>query len=105
MGIMNRGIVDGQLVQNRALIEGKNTVPFYTIKNLKTNKEKEVLCSFEELQAMLKKNKNLVQGFSIPVIGEQRMGSGKQNKPPEAFRDILRNIKKHHPRSTVNTFD
>lgn len=52
-----------------------------------------------ELDEFLENNKDLTCVPSAPLIGYTNLP-----KPPDHFRDRLREIKKTHRRSTINTF-
>jgi hypothetical protein len=78
-------------------------MPFYNIRNKPTGHEWQELCSWSELQQLLEKFPEFELLPSRPNFGDPiRMGI---TKPPESFRDLLRNMKKHKPRSRINTFD
>jgi len=66
-------------------------MPLYTLKNTKTKDEKEVECSWNELQEKLKANPDLVQGLTTPgFIGARRDMIG---QTPSGFKDHLGRIK------------
>ena len=82
-------------------------MPTYKFLNTETNEEFEEFMSISEMTKFLEENKHITQLVNgAPAIGDVvRLGL---KKPDNAFRDILRNVKKEHSRgvsrSTVNTF-
>lgn len=64
-------------------------MPFYTIKNVKTNEHYNVDCTYSELQKILK-NSDLVQGSSAPLL----VGGVKDmfGKTPDVFKDLTKTI-------------
>ena len=82
-------------------------MPTYLFKNLNTDEEIELFLSITEREEYLANNPHMVQMLNgSPAIGDSiRLGL---RKPDSAFRDRLKEIKKHHSRgltdSTVNTF-
>ena len=77
-------------------------MPKYTFVNTKTNKVTEDFMSISEMETYLEENPHIRQEIGTPLI-VSGVSSGK-NKPDSGFRDILKTIKKRHPRSTVNTY-
>jgi hypothetical protein len=82
-------------------------MPLFQFLNNETGETFEDMMSNSEKEIFLKENTHIVQTLSSPAIGDSvRLGLV---KPPNSFRDILRNIKKKHSqgftRSTINTFD
>lgn len=75
-------------------------MPNYTIRNKKTGKSKIETMTISEMEQFEKDNPQEEVMCGTPLIHSGR-GMG---KPPDSFRDILRNVKKKHRRSTVNTF-
>lgn len=66
-------------------------LPTYTIKEKKTGKQREVVCSHSELIELLEKNPDLEQGLAAP-----RMVSGTKDvraRTPDGFKDVLSRIK------------
>ena len=43
-------------------------MPTYTIRNKEFGTEKDIFCTYDELQEMLKKNKQLVHVLSAPAL-------------------------------------
>ena len=43
-------------------------MPSYTLRNIKTKAEKDVICSWAALQKMLKADDNLIQKLALPKI-------------------------------------
>lgn len=69
-------------------------MPIYTLKDLQTEEEWDVVCSWDELKAQLDENPNLQQVLvPLKIIGN-RMGNSDM-KVPDGFKDLLKNkIKK-----------
>lgn len=67
-------------------------MPTYTLKDLKTNQEWDIVCSFEDLQKTLDELPNVKQVLKAPQIIGGRMGN-KDMKVPEGFKDLKRKIK------------
>jgi hypothetical protein len=82
-------------------------MPSYTFKNLDTEEVITTVMSISEREDFLKSNPNMQQVIhSAPALGDSiRMGL---RKPPDSFRDVLKEIKKKHSKgwtkSTINTF-
>ena len=68
-------------------------MPQYTVKDLKTNSQWDVTCSYEELQEMLDNTPDLVKVLSAPNFS---YGGTKDNvtKAGREWRDLLGTIKK-----------
>ena len=67
-------------------------MPTYTLKDIKTNKEWDVRCSYNDLQSKLDANPNIVQVMTAPALV-----SGVRSNLARAgseWRDLLGNIKK-----------
>ncbi len=77
-------------------------MPTYTLENTKTGEVTTEIMSWSALEQHLAENPHIKHVIGAPptVSG---VSSGK-NKPDSGFRDILKTIKKRHPRSTVNTY-
>lgn len=73
-------------------------MPTYTFEHKKTGKQHDVVMPYSELDKYLSDNPSLFQVFKFGGF------SGGTGKPDEGFRDILREIKKANPGSTVETF-
>jgi hypothetical protein len=69
-------------------------MPVYTLKNLQTEEEWDVVCSWDELKTTLEEDSNLQQVLKpLKIIGG-RMGNSDM-KVPDGFKDLLKNkIKK-----------
>lgn len=77
-------------------------MPTYTFRNNDTGEEIEELMSIAEMEQFLRKNKNFQQVlFPVGIADPTRLGL---RKPDSNFRDVLKNIKSKHRRSTVNTW-
>jgi maltose-binding protein MalE len=82
-------------------------MPSYTFKNLHTNEEFTAIMSMNEREEFVANNPHMQQVIhSAPALGDSiRLG---RQKPPDSFRDVLREIKKKHSKgitkSTINTW-
>jgi hypothetical protein len=77
-------------------------MPKYTFENTETGEVYEDFMSISAMETLLAENPHIKQIIGAPLI-VTGVASGR-NKPDSGFRDILKTIKKRHPRSTVNTF-
>jgi hypothetical protein len=69
-------------------------MPVYTLKNLQTEEEWDVVCSWNELKSTLEEDSNLQQVLKPLKIISGRMGNSDM-KVPDGFKDLLKNkIKK-----------
>lgn len=79
-------------------------MPTYSFLNNETNEEYTEFMSISELEEYLKTNPNITQ----TVNGAPMLVGGVGGKPDNAFRDLLKNMKKKHSqgitRSSINTF-
>ena len=75
-------------------------IPTYSFRNRETGEEFEKFLKISEREEFLEQNPNLEQTLKCAP----GVSYNDAKKPDEGFRDILRNIKKHHPRGDVNTF-
>lgn len=73
-------------------------MPTYNFKNINTNEEFEVTMKISDLDAYKEAHPELIQFISKPpAIGDSvRLGL---RKPDAGFRDVLKNVKQHHPGS------
>lgn len=77
-------------------------MPTYTFINKKTGKETTEFMSISEMENTLKENNNSILKLSSPaIVDPTRLGL---RKPDHGFRDKLKEIKKKHIRSTINTW-
>lgn len=83
-------------------------MPNYTFRNNETDEVFDITMSISERDQYVQNNPHLTQLITgAPSIGDpHRLG---RKKPDEGFRDVLRNIKSHHPgsrktKSTINDF-
>lgn len=84
-------------------LNGKVHMPTYTLKDLKTNDQWEVICSWSELQTILNEQPDVKQVLVAPKIVSSRMGNSDM-KVPDGFKDLQKRIKKGSGRgNTVNT--
>jgi hypothetical protein len=77
-------------------------MPKYTFENTQTGEVYDDFMSISAMETLLAENSHIKQVLGTPLI-VSGVSSGR-NKPDSGFRDILKTIKKRHPRSTVNTF-
>ena len=73
-------------------------MPTYTFENIENGERFDKILSMAERQEYLEKNPNIKQLIvSPPAIGDSvRLGL---RKPDDSFRDVQKNVKKHHPGS------
>ena len=78
-------------------------MPIYSVMNKDTEEVFEVNMKFAELEQYLKEQPNLTQVFTkFPGVGDSvRLG---MRKPDDGFRDVLRNVKHHHKKDSINTW-
>jgi hypothetical protein len=80
-------------------------MPTYTFINKKTQEISEHVMKISEYDDFLKKNTHLQRHFVAdnPAL-VSRVEIGKNSKPSEGFRDLLKQIKKSNRGSDFNTF-
>ena len=67
-------------------------MPTYTLRDIKTNNEWDVVCSYDELQTILDELPDVIKVLSTPKIVT---GVGSlHSKVPDGFKDKLKQIKK-----------
>jgi hypothetical protein len=79
-------------------------MPIYSVMDRNTNEVFEVNMKFTEFEQYLKENSdNIKQVFTkFPATGDPvRLG---KVKPDDGFRDVLRNVRHHHKKDSINTF-
>lgn len=78
-------------------------MPIYSVMNKDTEEVFEVNMKFTEFEQYLKDQPNLIQVFNkFPALGDSvRLGL---RKPDDGFRDVLKNVKHHHKKDSVNTW-
>jgi len=77
-------------------------MPLYTFKDKDTGEISSEIMSFLDREKYLEENKNLQLCLATPGFADPHtMG---RIKPDDNFRDLLRETKKAHKGSTVNTF-
>lgn len=77
-------------------------MPKYIFENTETGEVHGDFMSISAMESYLAENTHIRQVLSAPPIVSGVVSS--KNKPDSGFRDILKTIKKRHPRSTVNEF-
>ncbi len=78
-------------------------MPIYSAMNRDTDEVFEVNMKFTEFEQYLNDNTNITQVFTkFPALGDSvRLG---MRKPDDGFRDVLRNVKHHHKKDSINTW-
>lgn len=78
-------------------------MPNYSMRNNQTQEEFEVTLKYSELETYLKENPHIKQIFTrFPGTCDSiRLGI---RKPDDNFRDVLRNVRHHHKKDSINTF-
>ncbi len=78
-------------------------MPIYSMRNNRTQEEFEVTLKYSELEIYLKENSDIQQIFTkFPGTGDSvRLGI---RKPDDNFRDVLKNVKHHHKKDSINTW-
>jgi hypothetical protein len=80
-------------------------MPTYTFKNENTGELEEHIIKMSEYDEFVKNNPHLKRSYSsdVPnIVGGVYVGNS--SKPDEGFRDVLRQVKKNHRGSKINTF-
>ena len=78
-------------------------MPTYSFRDNNTGREFNDTMSISQLEVYLKENDHIEQIITVaPALADPTRLSIR--KPDQGFRDHLRRIKKHHRRSTVNTW-
>lgn len=79
-------------------------MPTYNFKNKKTGDQWQEMMSNSEREKLLNDNPDIIQLLINPVSLGDPVTLGFK-KPDDSFRDVLKEIKKHHPRGGgINTF-
>ncbi len=76
-------------------------MPFYNVLNKKTKKTVVQEMTISEMVAMLKADDNLDVVPSATPAMEARLGASMM-KPSEGFKDVLRDIKRRNPGTTID---
>jgi hypothetical protein len=73
------------------------------MRNNETQEEFEITLKYSELEIYLKANPDIQQIFTkFPGTGDSvRLGI---RKPDDNFRDVLKNVKHHHKKDSINTW-
>jgi len=77
-------------------------MPTYNFENIETGEVVTDMMTIAQMEQHLKNNSNLRLMIGLPQIVSGV--ESKRNKPPESFRDLLKNIKKHNRGSTMNVW-
>ena len=72
-------------------------MPTYTIQNKEFGTEKDIFCTYNELQEMLKKNKQLVHVLSAPAL----VGDHVVKRMDGGMKDTFSRIAEAHPNSPL----
>ena len=75
-------------------------MPTYTFKNLETGEVFDKICHMSEREEFIKNNNVKQLIHSAPPMSY----AGTMTKPAAGFRDLLKSMKKAHPRSKINDF-
>ena len=78
-------------------------MPTYKFHDKNTDKIWEEMMTISESDIYMESNPHIERipnGYPA-IIDPMRIG---MKKPDDSFRDLLRNMKKHNPRSTINSF-
>jgi hypothetical protein len=78
-------------------------MPYYTFKDKNTGEVLEVSMKIAERDKFLEENPHMQQQVvGFPSLGDPtRLGL---RKPDDGFRDVLRNVKHHHKKDSINTW-
>jgi hypothetical protein len=77
-------------------------MPLYSFVNKETGDTTKEWMSYTELDAYLEANPHLEQTICAPIqMDTHKLG---RMKPPEGFREVLRNVAKQNPGNKINTF-
>lgn len=77
-------------------------MPTYTLKDLKTLDEWDIICSYDELQTILNEMDNVSQVIKAPLI-VGGVGDVK-SKVPDGFKDVLSRVKSGSAKNnTINS--
>ena len=77
-------------------------MPIYTLKDIKTNEQWDVNCSYQELQLTLDELPNVKHVLSAPKI--VRESGDLHSKVPSGFKDVLSRVKSGSSKSnTIRT--
>jgi len=77
-------------------------MPTYIITDINTGEEEEMFMSISEMQKYFADNPNKKQVIGSPMI-VSGVASARM-KPDNGFRDVLKEIKGKHRKSTINTW-
>ena len=72
-------------------------MPTYTLRNKEFGTEKDIFCTYDELQEMLKKNKQLVHVLSAPAL----VGDHVVKRMDGGMKDTFSRIAEAHPNSPL----
>lgn len=78
-------------------------MPNYTFKNKETGEVLNLSMKIAERDKFVEENPHLQQQIvGAPALGDPaRLG---RLKPDDGFRDVLRNVKHHHKKDSINTW-
>jgi len=77
-------------------------MPSYTLRDIKTKKERDVFCSWTQLQELLKEDNNLIQKLAVPKIVHDT--GSLLARTSDGWKDHLKEIKKGSGRdNTIKT--
>ena len=79
-------------------------MPLYTVKDLKTNSQWDVNCSYDELQEMLDNSPDLIKVLTVPNFSTSGGVTHANSKTDDGWKDHLNRIKKASGRgNTIKT--
>ena len=76
-------------------------MPTYTVRNKEFGTEKDIFCTYNELQEMLKDNKGLVHVLSAPaIVGDHivKQGDGRMDG---GMKEVFSRVAEAHPNSPL----
>jgi hypothetical protein len=77
-------------------------LPYYSFEDTKTGEVVKEWMSYTVLDEFLEKNPHLSQQMCAPLqMDSHKLG---RMKPPEGFREVLRQVAKENPGNKINTF-
>ena len=69
-------------------------MPLYTVKDIKTNSQWDVTCSYDELQEMLDNRPDLIKVVTVPNFSTSGGATHLNSKTSDGWKDLLGRIKK-----------
>ena len=69
-------------------------MPLYTVKDIKTNSQWDVTCSYDELQETLDNSPDLIKVVTVPNFSTSGGATHLNSKTSDGWKDLLGRIKK-----------